>query len=60
MILDLRDYDADFTVDRSILATFSAVGILPTYKITRDYDTRTVVKTALPNGGVLHLDTAAV
>ena len=56
----LRDYDADFTVDRSILATFSAVGILPTYKITRDYDTRTVVKTALPNGGVLHLDTAAV
>ncbi|GAA2230216.1 hypothetical protein N1031_06910 [Herbiconiux moechotypicola] len=55
----LRDYDATKTQDRSIVSTFSGVGILPTYKIERDYDTRTVSTTALPNGGVIHLDTAA-
>jgi len=52
----LRDYDADKTADRSIVSTFSAVGILPTYKITRDYDTRAVPAEKLPNGGILHLD----
>lgn len=52
----LRDYDADYTVDRSILATFSAVGILPTYKVERNYTTRAVTVTPIANGGVLHLD----
>jgi hypothetical protein len=54
----LRDYDAMKTQDRSIVATFSGVGILPTFKIERNYETRTVVKTELPYGGVLHLNTA--
>jgi hypothetical protein len=55
----LRDYDAMHTVDRSIVSTFSGVGILPTFKIERNYDTRTVVRTELPYGGILRLDTAA-
>lgn len=55
----LRDYDAMRTVDRSIVSTFSGVGILPTYKVERDYATRTVTTTALPNGGVLHLKPVA-
>lgn len=54
----LRDYDALKTVDRSIVASFAGVGILPTYKIERDYTGRTVNVTELANGGVLHLDTA--
>ncbi|WGH20298.1 major capsid protein [Arthrobacter phage MaGuCo] len=54
----LRDYIADKTVDRSLVSTFSGVAILPTYKIERDYDTRAVTATAIPNGGALHLDTA--
>lgn len=56
----LRDYIADKTVDRSLVSTFSGVAILPTYKIARDYDTREVTATAIPNGGALHLDTAEV
>jgi hypothetical protein len=56
----LRDYDAMHTVDRSIVSTFSGVGILPTFKIDRDYATREVSVERIPNGGVLHLDTTAV
>ena len=56
----LRDYDAVHTVDRSIVSTFSGVGILPTFQIVRDYSTRAVSTTSLPNGGVLHLDTSEV
>ena len=55
----IRDYDAMKTVDRSIVSTFSAVGILPTYKIERDYTTGLVVKTTLANGGVIRVDTVA-
>lgn len=55
----LRDYDAMKTVDRSIVATFSAVGILPTFKIGRNYETREVTVTEIENGGVLHLSTAS-
>jgi hypothetical protein len=55
----LRDYDANHTQDRSIVSTFSGVGILPTYKIERNYTTRTVETTELPYGGVVRLDTAA-
>jgi hypothetical protein len=55
----LRDYDAMHTVDRSIVSAFSAVGILPTYRIERDYDTRQVVKTKLANGGIIRLDLSA-
>ena len=54
----LRDYLADKTVDRSLVSTFSGIAILPTYKITRDYATRAVSVTEVPNGGILHLDTA--
>lgn len=56
----LRDYDATKTVDRSIVSTFSAVGILPTFKIERDYATGVVGTTELANGGVIHLDTVTV
>lgn len=52
----LRDYDADKTVDRSIVAAFSGVGILPTFRIERDYETRQVTTTELPNGGVIHIE----
>lgn len=55
----IRDYLADKTVERSLLSTFSGVAILPTYRITRDYETRAVTTEEIPNGGILHLDTAA-
>jgi hypothetical protein len=51
----LRDYDAMKTVDRSIVATFVGVGILPTFKITRDRTTRTATITPIENGGVVHV-----
>ncbi|USL85085.1 major head protein [Arthrobacter phage SWEP2] len=52
----IRDYLVDKTVERSFVSTFSGVAILPTYKIERDYDTRAVTTTEVPNGGILHLD----
>jgi hypothetical protein len=55
----MRDYDANHTQDRSIVSTFSGIGILPTFRIVRDYTTRTVKVEEIENGGVLHLDTAA-
>jgi hypothetical protein len=55
----LRDYDAKYTQDRSIVSTFSGVGILPTYKIERNYTTRAVETTELPYGGVLRMDATA-
>jgi hypothetical protein len=55
----LRDYDATKTVDRSIVSLFAAVGILPTYRIERDYDARKVTTSKVENGGVLHLSTAS-
>jgi hypothetical protein len=54
----LRDYLADKTVDRSLVSTFSGIAILPTFKIERNYTTRAVAVTEIPNGGALHLDTA--
>jgi hypothetical protein len=51
----IRDYDATKTVDRSILSTFSGVGFLPTFKITRDYDTREVSVVKDPFGGALRM-----
>ncbi|GEB46937.1 hypothetical protein MTE01_28820 [Microbacterium testaceum] len=51
----LRDYDAMKTVDRSIVATFVGVGILPTFKITRDRTARTAAITPIENGGVVHI-----
>lgn len=53
----IRDYDAMHTQDRSIVSTFSGIGILPTFKIARNYTTRAVQTTELPYGGILHLDT---
>lgn len=54
----LRDYLTEKTVDRSFVSTFSGVAILPTYKVTRDYTTRAVTAEEIPNGGILHLNTA--
>ncbi len=52
----LRDYDANKTVDRSIVAAFSGVGILPTFKIERNYTTRLVEVEQIENGGVIHIE----
>lgn len=52
----LRDYLTEKTVDRSFLSTFSGIAILPTYKVSRDYTTRAVSVTEVPNGGILHLN----
>ncbi|WDS52032.1 major capsid protein [Microbacterium phage Caron] len=52
----LRDYDANKTVDRSIVATFAGVAVLPTFKIERDRVARTATVTPIENGGVVHID----
>ncbi|WP_424936676.1 MULTISPECIES: P22 phage major capsid protein family protein [Bacteria] len=51
----LRDYDAMKTVDRSILATFVGVGILPTFQKKVDRATRKVTFEPVPNGGIIHV-----
>lgn len=51
----LRDYDADVTVDRSILATFVGVATLPTFRIVKDRTARTATIEEIPNGGVVHI-----
>lgn len=51
----MRDYDADKTVDRSILATFVGVGILPTFKKKVDKDLRKVTFEEVANGGIIHV-----
>ncbi|AWY04843.1 major capsid protein [Microbacterium phage Floof] len=51
----MRDYDADKTVDRSILATFVGVGILPTFKKKVNKTDRTVTFEEVANGGIVHL-----
>lgn len=51
----LRDYDAMKTVDRSIVATFTGIAILPTFKIDRDHDTRKATISEIENGGVVHV-----
>lgn len=56
----VRDYDASVMQDRSVVSTFSGVAILPTYKVERNYDTRAVSVTALPNGGIVRILTDTV
>lgn len=51
----MRDYDADKTVDRSILATFVGVGILPTFKRKVNRTDRTVSFEPVANGGIIHV-----
>lgn len=51
----MRDYDADKTVDRSILSTFVGVGILPTFKRKIDRATRAVTYEEVANGGIIHV-----
>ncbi|UDL14781.1 major capsid protein [Microbacterium phage Gretchen] len=51
----MRDYDADKTVDRSILATFVGVGILPTFKKKVDKVSRKVTFEEVANGGIIHV-----
>lgn len=46
----LRDYDARTAEDRSVVATFVAVAILPTFKADG---------TEVPDGGILHVVTGA-
>lgn len=55
----LRDYDQDVTQDRSLVSTFSAVGILPTFRVLRDEEARKADIVRLPFGGVLRLDADA-
>ncbi|WDS51643.1 major capsid protein [Microbacterium phage Barnstormer] len=56
----MRDYDAVKTVDRSIVATFAGVAILPTFKIERDHDARTATITPIENGGVVRVPDVTV
>ncbi|AWY06640.1 major capsid protein [Microbacterium phage Zeta1847] len=51
----LRDYDADYTVDRSIVATFAGIAVLPTFKIVRDRVARTASVQQIENGGIVHI-----
>ncbi|QDF14181.1 major capsid protein [Microbacterium phage IAmGroot] len=51
----LRDYDATKTVDRSIVATFAGVAVLPTFKVERNHETRVASIKEIENGGVVHI-----
>jgi hypothetical protein len=51
----LRDYDADYTVDRSVVATFAGIAVLPTFKIVRDREARTAKVEQIENGGIVHI-----
>ena len=53
----LRDYDARYTQDRSIVSTFCGVAKMPLYKIGRNYDTSAATVTAVAAGAVLRVNT---
>lgn len=55
----LRDYDAMKTVDRSIVATFVGIAVLPTFKLERDRDARKATLTPIENGGIIHVGNVA-
>ncbi|WNT44327.1 major capsid protein [Microbacterium phage Mabodamaca] len=51
----MRDYDAIKTVDRSIVATFMGIAVLPTFKIERDKEARKATITPIEHGGIVHV-----
>lgn len=55
----LRDYDAVHTQDRSIVSTFIGAGLLPYYRVERDYAAGTAEAVEVPGGTVVKVDTAA-
>lgn len=52
----LRDYDAQYTVDRSIVSTFSGVAAMPFYRIVRDYTTGTASVLQVPGGAGIRVN----
>ncbi|WP_396658386.1 hypothetical protein [Microbacterium sp.] len=54
----LRDYSADYLVDRSVVSTFVGAGIAPLYDVQRDYDTGEAAVEEVDGGAVVKLDTA--
>ena len=52
----LMDYDADHTVDRSIVSTFVGAGIMPSYKVVRNYTTNVVTASKVTGGHIVRFD----
>lgn len=65
----LRDYDVNFTRDRSLVSTFVGAGVMPLYKVARTDDTGTqgdagftagsATVTEVPGGAVVKVNTTA-
>lgn len=51
----LRDYDANYTVDRSVVSTFAGVTAMPLLRVDRNYAAGTATVTEVPNGAALRL-----
>jgi hypothetical protein len=56
----LRDYSADYLVDRSVVSTFVGAGIAPLYDIVRDYDTGEATAEPVEGGAVVKFSTVAL
>ena len=56
----LRDYDAKYTVDRSLVSTFAGVTAMPLFRVERDYELGTVKVTEVPNGAAIRISTSDV
>lgn len=54
----LRDYDAKFTVDRSLVSTFAGVTAMPLFRVERDYDLGTAKVTKVPFGAAVRISTS--
>ena len=54
----LRDYDARFTVDRSLVSIFAGVTAMPLFRVERDYALGTVKVTEVPNGAAIRISTS--
>ena len=54
----LRDYDARFTVDRSLVSMFAGVTAMPLFRVERDYALGTVKVTEVPNGAAIRISTS--
>ena len=55
----LRDYDTAHTQDRSLVSTFLGAGVMPLYKIERNYTTNAATATEVAGGAVVKVDTSA-
>ena len=51
----LRDYDAAYTVDRSVVSTFAGVTAMPLLRVDRNYAAGTATVTEVPNGAALRM-----